>query len=96
MPTADVVTFANRPLRIRGTNQRDESPKEEKTLTTSKQTKSASDSRRDFLKLATAGTAAAVVATGVGAKPTQAAISPRDVGYAETDHVRTYYESCRF
>lgn len=64
-------------------------------MNTGKRTEPAREGRRDFLKLATVGTAAAV-ATGVGAKPAQAAVTSKDMGYIETDHVRTFYESCRF
>jgi len=52
-------------------------------------------SRRDFLKLASAGAAAAGVATVAGSA--EAAEAPADAdGYRKTDHVKKYLESCRF
>lgn len=53
------------------------------------------EGRRDFLKLAVAGTAGAAAAT-VAAKPAEAAEPVTGSGYSETEHVRTYYRSCRF
>ena len=51
--------------------------------------------RRDFLRIATVGTAAAAAA-GAGALPAKAAVATKETGYVETKHVRTYYETCRF
>lgn len=53
------------------------------------------EGRRGFLKLAVAGTAGAAAATVV-AKPAEAAEQAPGPGYSETEHVRTYYRSCRF
>jgi hypothetical protein len=64
-------------------------------LKVKKQPKAVRKDRRDFLKVAAAGTATAVAAGSVAA-PTQAAIPVAGTGYVETDHVRTYYETCRF
>ena len=53
------------------------------------------EDRRGFLKLAAAGGAAAAAA-GAATMPAQAAAAKRGAGYRETDHVRKYYQSCRF
>lgn len=55
----------------------------------------ATNGRRDFLKLAVVGApaaAAASVATGGEAL----AAAPTELGYRETPHVKSYLESCRF
>ena len=54
------------------------------------------EDRRGFLKLAAAGGAAAAAA-GAATMPALSAVPKRGgAGYVETDHVRTYYKSCRF
>ncbi len=53
------------------------------------------EDRRGFLKLAAAGGAAAAAA-GAATLPAQSAVPKRGAGYVETDHVRTYYKTCRF
>jgi hypothetical protein len=52
--------------------------------------------RRDFLKLATLGAAAAPVAAVVGSGTAEAASEPTARGYRETEHVRKVYELARF
>lgn len=55
--------------------------------------------RRDFFRKAGlgAGAAAAVAVTASGAGAVEATTSPKKgSGYAETDHVRKYYELARF
>jgi hypothetical protein len=54
--------------------------------------------RRDFLKLATLGAAAAPVAAvvGSGTAAAEAASEPTARGYRETEHVRKVYELARF
>ena len=53
--------------------------------------------RRDFLKLASAGTLLGGAAIATGGKA-QAAVPvvEEGSGYRETDHVKTYYELSRF
>lgn len=54
--------------------------------------------RRNFLKLAGAGTVAGGVALVAGKETVKAGTDakPKDGLYSETDHVRTYYELARF
>lgn len=76
-------------------SKKNSNPMEGRTLKTEKRTKAAREGRRDFLRLATVGTVAAA-AVGAGVTPARAAAASGDAGYVETDHVRAYYESCRF
>lgn len=54
--------------------------------------------RRGFLKFAGLGTVASGAALVVGNKVEAAEVSAdgRDLGYQETDHVKTFYKSARF
>ncbi len=54
--------------------------------------------RRGFLKLGLGSVAggAALAAGGVAAGTAQAKTSSKEGGYAETEHVRTYYKSAAF
>ncbi|MBC6405296.1 MAG: formate dehydrogenase [Rhodospirillales bacterium] len=54
--------------------------------------------RRGFLKLGIGSVAggAALVAGGLASAPAQAAKPAPKGGYAETDHVKAYYDSARF
>ena len=64
-------------------------------MTQTDSAKPSSEGRRGFLKLAAAGAAGAAAAATI-AKPAEAAVEAKGAGYVETDHVRTYYETCKF
>lgn len=65
-------------------------------MTTRKSSSPTVTRRRDFLKLATLGVAGSA-AVAIAGKPAAAAeLAKSSSGYAETAHVRTYYNSCRF
>ena len=54
-------------------------------------------SRRGFLKLAGVGTVAGgVAALGAGEAAALPADETPDVGYRETPHIKTYYDSAKF
>ena len=54
-------------------------------------------SRRDFLKLASVATPAAVAAVTVGSAPQEAEAASADQGrMQDTAHTRAYYDSARF
>ncbi len=55
-------------------------------------------SRRGFMRMAGLGTAGAAVAVAAGtpdAAEAASASGPRRPGYAETDHIKTYYALAR-
>ena len=62
--------------------------------------KSRSPSRRDFIKTAGLGVGVAAVSSGVlsvdGAEASPSLLTEKETGYAETEHVKKYYESAQF
>ncbi len=52
--------------------------------------------RRDFLRLASVGAAAAGAAAVASAPADAAEEAPTELGYRKTKHVETYLETCRF
>jgi hypothetical protein len=59
--------------------------------------KDAAASRRDFLRLASVGAAAAGVASATGASAAVPAVEEAaGEGYRKTAHVQAYLDSCRF
>lgn len=65
---------------------------------TKRETEIRSD-RRDFLKLAGLGTAAAggaVVASATGAEAAEPEAGKSSAGYRESEHVKAFYASARF
>lgn len=63
----------------------------------SKKTQAGANSRRDFLKLASASAPAAVAAVALTGTETKAAALEQDgEGLRDTAHTRAYYESAKF
>lgn len=52
--------------------------------------------RRDFLRLASVGAAAAGAAAVASAPAEAEEEAQTELGYRETEHIKTYLETCRF